>query len=69
MSSDKPAKGDMVEILHPYNQEAGWMPAEVEDPLAVQFTVLDGEGATLFFFYADREKYSGQVGATWRSVS
>jgi len=67
MSNDKPCKGDQIEIVHPHNEAAGWMPAKVEAPLSTQFTIIDGEGNTFFYFYSDREKYSGQQGATWRT--
>ena len=69
MSREKPAKGDDVEVVLPHTPEDGWVQATVEAPLSSQFTVLTKDGSTFFYFDADREKYSGQVGATWRPAS
>jgi len=59
MSEHRPEKGDVVECTHPHYEGRGWHTMTVEAPLATQFTVIDGEGHTYFFFYTDK-------GDTWR---
>jgi hypothetical protein len=55
----RPAVGEMIECIHPWDVEEKFVECEVVDLLDQQFTVEDCEQDTYFYFYKD-------IGVTWR---
>jgi hypothetical protein len=53
-------KGSKVDVVHPYDPDSEWVEeCKVDAVLATQFTVIDSEMRTVFFFYSDE-------GVTWQ---